>query len=180
METTHNDRMKAFSRIPMYTGLSVFVLAVVLSAVKVSENRSVTNLTSRASATQAVLTLNYTKPNIVSVLLTSNRDVAGLDVGLTFDPTRMTILPTTLTGGPGVVTTGGLLNEKEGTFAFSALPQGSSFTAGIVATFTISAKSDLKEKTTLSFDTNNSRTVVLERGTSTNVLSRAEAVNVEF
>jgi hypothetical protein len=180
MKLNHNERMKVFSRIPMYAGFSVFAISVILSAVKVSENRSVTNLSSSAAVAQVMLSLSYSKPNLVSVLLTSTQDVAGLDVGVSFDSNILTILPTSLTGGPGVVTTGGVLNEEGGTFSFSALPQGSAFASGIVATFTIAPKDGKSGSTTISFDTKNSHTAVLSRGTNLNVLSKTESVTIKF
>lgn len=162
-------------------GLSVFVLAVLVSAVKVGERGIITSQQSQATAKKATLTLRFSSPDFISVTLNSDKEVAGVDVALNYDKDKLSILPSTLTGGPAFVTTGGNIEESIGEFSFSALAKEKSVTSGIVATFNISAKNKSEKiDTTLQFIKGKGKTAVIDKTTGENILTRADSLNISL
>lgn len=160
-------------------GLSVFVMAVIVSAIKVGERGVITSQTSQAARTNAVLTMRFVSPDLVSVILNAEKEIAGADVVINYDKDKISILPSTLVQGPAFVTTGGNIEESAGVFSFSAVAREKGVISGIVATFHISAKNTSeKVNTTLQFIKGEGKTAVIDKTTGENVLTRAESLNI--
>lgn len=155
----HNEGMNSFIRLPLYLGVSIFALSVILSGISISDKNYRSRTTSQAGQKTAVVSLIFSKPDLVSVAVNSPEAIAGVDVTITFDPTALEILPSTLMPGPYFTTTGGGI-DKESEFIFSALAsETNANTSGIVATFQVKAKKD--RETILSFDTADDKTSVI-------------------
>lgn len=173
--------MRILTKLPLYLGLSIFVLAVLVSAVKVGERGGIVPNQSQATVAKATLTLRFTSPDLVSITLNSEKEVAGVDVEIKYEKDKLSILPSTLTGGPTFVTTGGNLEESAGTFSFSALAKEKSLTSGIVATFNIGPVNQSKSlDTTLQFNKGEGKTAVIDKVTGENILNRADTLNINL
>lgn len=164
--------MKAFSKIPLYLGLSVLVISILFSVAKLGNKNSIADLKSKAATDGASLSLSFSSPDIVSVALTSDKEVAGVDAVITFNKDAITILPSTLAAGKSFVTSGGEVNEESSTFSFSALAQAA-VTSGIVATFHVQAKGTESVAANLQFAGGAEKTAVIEKATGGNILSQS-------
>lgn len=166
--------MKFTVKLPLYLGLAVFVVAVIISAVKVGNQQAFTNLGSRANVAGAALILKYTAPNLVSVVITSDRQVSGSDVTVKFNNDKIVVLPSSLTAGVDFVTSGGNVEKEGNTFTFSALSKSESVKSGIVATFTVVPKEAQAANADLQFVGN--ATTVIDKTTQQNILSQTQGV----
>lgn len=166
--------MKILSKLPLYTGVTVFVLTILVSAVAVGQKTSLTTVGSRASVGQAALSMTFVSPNTLSFTVSSQKSIAGVDATIHYNPAEVFIIASSLHGGVAFATTGGDDNPSNGTFSFSALPSGE-VTSGIVASLTIQPKiPGQPTSTTFSFD--NSATKVLEKGTLQNIAGEMNGV----
>jgi len=171
--------MRPFVRLPLYLGLTVFVVSVILAGVTISDGSYRSRRQSRANRDRATLSLLYTTPDFVSVAVSSPIAVAGVDVTVHFDNFAIDILPTSLIAGPAFTTTGGLVGE-DGTFTFSALTNGNqAVTNGIVATFQIVARTK-DVYTSLSFETMGDATSVFSKETQSQVPFTTQDLTVSF
>ncbi len=180
-EFFHNGvKMKSIAKLPLYLGLAVLVFSVLMATVKVGQKQTLTDQRSNAAGTGATLSLNFTPPNLVSVLLNSDVEVAGTDVTINFDSSKLTILPSTLAASPSFITTGGKVDDKEGTFSFSAISKSKAVTSGIVASFEVNAKniSDA-DSTELHFVTTDNQTTVINLNKQ-NILSQSTGVTLNL
>jgi hypothetical protein len=173
--------MKVFSRIPLYIGLGAFIMAVTVSAVKVGQGGIWTNTRTQATLTGAKLAMQFVPPGTVSVLLFSDKPVAGADVTVKYDKSKMTILPSSLSPGQEMTVTGGIIDEIQGTFSFSAVSKSLSVKDGIIGTFTI-AKNPESTATdaVLDFLTGEGESTVLEQSSGDNILIDASSVPVKL
>lgn len=169
--------MKALTRLPLYLGLFVFLLAVLVSSVKLSEKRSVSSRI-QAIAKGASLSMQFTKPDLVSVLVNSAVDIEGIDVAVGYDKDVISIYPSTLRASDRFFTTGGNLDSDNGEFIFSAIAK-SQFRNGIVAQFNIGNKESNAVITRLEF-LDKERSAVFERGTGNNVLENLIPTDVDL
>lgn len=163
--------MKPFSKIPLYLGLSVLVISILFSAVRLGQNKSVADIKSRAGAPKASLSLQFSAPDAVSVSVISEKEIAGIDAVITFNKDNVVILPSTLTASSSFVTSGGEVDEEAGTFSFSALARGS-VTAAVVATFNVETKGRESVTANLQFATGEGKSAVIEKATGGNILSQ--------
>lgn len=153
--------MKSFTRLPLYLGIGVFVLSVILTGTTISDRNYLSRIKSQAGQNTAAVSLVYSKPDLVSVVVNSPEIVEGVDVTLSFDPSSLEILTSTLFAGPSFTTTGGEVSI-DGEFTFSAVAyQSSAVKSGVVATFQIVSK--IKSETILSFETGLDKTAVFSR-----------------
>lgn len=166
--------MKSAIKLPLYLGLAVFVVAVIVSVVKVGNQQTFTNLGSRANVTGASLILKYTTPNLVSVVITSDKEVSGTDVTVKFNNDKIAVLPSSLTPGVDFVTSGGNVEAVANTFTFSALSKNQSVKSGIVATFTVVPKEAQTANADLQFVGN--ATTVIDKTTQQNILTQTQGV----
>ncbi len=172
--------MKSFTKLPLYLGLGVLVFSILMATVKVGQKQTLTDQRTKAAASGANLTLNFTSPHLVSVLLTSDIEVAGVDVTIKFDSSKLTVLPSTLTASPSFITTGGKVDDKEGTFSFSALGKTKTITSSIVASFVVNGKNVSRiDSTELHFITANSQTAVINLSKQ-NILSQSTGVSLDL
>lgn len=172
--------MKLFTKLPLYLGLAVLVFSVLMATVKVGQQQSLTDQRTKAAASGASLSLNFTSPHLVSVMLASDIEVAGVDVTIKFDSSKLSILPSTLASSPSFLTTGGKVDDKEGTFSFSALGKTKTVTSGIVASFVVNGKNVSKmDSTEIHFVTANSQTAVLNLNEQ-NILNQSTGVSLDL
>lgn len=165
--------MKSFFKLPLYLGLAVLVVAVLISAIKIGNQQAFTSQRTRASVAGGSLILKYTSPDLVSVLLTSDKSVSGVDVTLKFN-NEVTVLPSSLSGGADFVTSGGDVDSQGYIFTFSAVAKKPAVTAGVVASFTVSPKSGNSANADLQFDQKGSS--VIDKATGQNILSQTQGV----
>ena len=127
------------TRFPIYLALSVFVISILTVSIKLSERTML--LTGKISARQeeSRLILQFSPPDIVSITFNSTRELAGADITLAYDKKQTYILPSTLSGASGYITTGGDLNPERNVFTFSAVSEVP-LKSGIIASFRVSGK----------------------------------------
>lgn len=170
--------MKNISKIPLYIGLSVLVLSILVTSVTIGQKRSLTQQKSQASSTTANLSLQFTSPGKVSVLVNSPVEVSGMDIVIKYDKNKFIILPSSLSSGDQLITTGGKLDKLNGTFTFSEIAKGS-IKNTIAASFTArSLTPKMNTSGSLSFDTGSDKTAVLEKTSGQNILGEATGVNI--
>lgn len=169
--------MQRFAKLPLYLGLFVFVVAVLFSAIKVGERGNLTSQRSKATTSGANLSLKYTHPHLISVILNSDKEVAGVDVVLKFNKEQVVILPSTLSGSNSFSTTGGKVDEKSGTFTFSALAK-TKVTSGIIASFNIKGARGGQVVGEINFLEGPDGSAVIESATKENILTSASGVNL--
>lgn len=169
--------MKSFAKLPLYMGLAVLVFSVLISVAKVGSQQAMTSQKTKASTGGAGLSMQFTPPNLVSVLLTSDKEVAGADVTVKFNGSEVTILPSSLSGGLAFVTSGGNVDAGTNTFTFSAIAKKTPVSNGIVATFSVvpiagkaSANADLQ------FTGEGTTTDIIDKISKQNILGNTQGV----
>lgn len=168
-------------KLPLYLGLGVFILTVLMTGFKLGDNKSVASLLTRANVSGATLSMQSISSNTVSVLLTSTKEVSGLDVSIYIQPREVKALTSTLTPGPGYALSGGSYDENTQIFSFSALKKTGETSTDLVATFNLGGSVPLSGLTTdLSFVTESNKTVVLEKGTGTDVLVSTKPLSFKY
>lgn len=172
--------MRRFTKLPLYLGLMVLVVSVLISAVKVGQQQSLVSQTSQANISRAALSLSFTPPNLATVFVSSDKEIAGADVTLKLTTDQLTVLPSSLNPGPSFLTSGGIMDEANMTFSFTALAKKPPVTAGIVGTFTLKGREGLGGAKLLeagmSFLTSNNSTSVIDKS-GKNILVKAEGLN---
>lgn len=169
-------KVKIHTKLPLYLGLGVFILSVIISGMKVGGEQLayMTGKTSASTAT-ASLTLRYSSPDLVSVSLDSQKDVAGVDAVLKYDKEAMSILPSTLAGGPQFITSGGVIDESKNTFSFNGLAK-SPVSTGIVATFKIIQVNGVDRDIKMDFVVGTNGSAVIEKISGENILNSTSGV----
>lgn len=169
-------KMKSIAKLPLYLGIAVFVISVLFSAIKVGERGILTSQGVKATIPKASLSLNFSSPNMISVLLNAEKEVAGIDAVIKFESGKINILPSTLQAGNSFITSGGTVDRSQGTFSFSALAK-SPVSTGIVANFKIVPSKNLdKVQSELKFVEGTDGTAVIDKSTSQNVLYETSGV----
>lgn len=171
--------MKLISKLPLYLGVSIFIVTVMMTAITVGMQKGSFETRSNASVSDVSLSMHYASPGIVSVFLTSQKPVGGMDISIRYDPKRIIILPSTLTAGPLFTTTGGITDIKNGTFSFSTLAKSEVKQGTLVASFTIQAAENSQNgDIQLQFNTGSGLTKVYDAGMTTNILTKTSGVNI--
>lgn len=158
--------MGKFTRAPLYLGLFVMTIAVVVSAVKVGNNRTSENV--KAGTANSALSLNFSSPDIISLAVSSDQIVAGIDAMIKFDKDKVVIMPSSLKGTGTFVTSGGKVDESQNVFSFSAV-SNQGVKAGMVASFQVKSKNDSNVATSLQLDVSGGKTAVLSKTTGENI-----------
>lgn len=163
--------MRHFTRLPLYMGLSLLVLAILLTVIKIGEKGSIDTRKILAIPAASRLSLKFSPPDLISVLVVSDFPIAGTDIVLKFDGNNIAILPSTLTSGPSFVTSGGIIdtNTNESTFSFSGLTT-KEVTNGIVASFNISpVNKSVGTETAVAFVEGEGKTVIIDKTSGANL-----------
>lgn len=169
--------MKSAVKLPLYLGFAVFILSVIVSAVKIGNQQVFNSNKSQASTTSANLSLKYTSPHLVSIILTSQSAVAGADIVLKFNGDKITILPSSLSGGESYITSGGVVEEGTSTFSFSAIAKKESSTSDVVASFEVKPQISSKSvEADIQFSGVGSTTTVIEKISRQNILDQAQGL----
>lgn len=164
------------SRIPLFIGIAIFIIAVLVTAVKIGQSRSLTSENVKANVKGAELSLRYTAPDTVSVILNTDRMVSGVDVWLALSPGDLEVLPSTLQAGPGFVTSGGVYDPNNRSFIFSAIRAGEA-QSQIVATFQAGPKERIASiDAAMDFNKIGGNTSVIEKDTGEDVLVKTFGV----
>ena len=171
--------MKSFSKLPLYLGIFVFVLSVIVSASTIGQRKSLTGQAIQATTAKANLSLIFTVPDLVGVVLKSDKEIAGVDIVIKYDKEKVMILPSTLTAGNSFITSGGTLEDEEGTFLFSALTKDIPVVSGVVATFNVQAKRENDQvETELQFERGEGKTSLIEKSTGSDILGEAQGTRL--
>lgn len=169
--------MKKITRLPLYLGLGIFVVTVLLSAVKLGEKKSITATKSRAGSSISSLNMRFVAPDMINVSFVSEKPVSGIDAVMEYEKDKISILPSTLSSGQSFITTGGTVNEEAGTFSFSALSKEAGVKAGMVGTFKVARKDPaVTTATRLKFKIGEEDSKVIEEATGNDILGDAEGV----
>lgn len=168
--------MKRFNKLPLYAGLAVFMVAVMVSAVKLGEKSSLTYNRTQASQSGALLALKFSQPDTISITINSDKEIAGVDLVIKYENNKVKILPSTLKGGNTEVLTGGVVDENKGTFSFSILPQVPIKT-GVLASFNIVPANNLKNvDSEMQIIEGPDGSSVLDQDATSNILKATEKV----
>lgn len=168
-------------KLPLYLGLGIFILTVLVTGFKIGDNKSIASLLTRANKTGATLSMQSISSDSVSVLLTSAKEVSGLDVAIHIEPNGVKPLVSTLSPGDGFALSGGSYDDATQTFTFSALRKADEPAGSQVASFNLGgAVPSSGLSTDLSFVTDNNKTVVLEKGTGNNILVNTEKLSFKY
>jgi hypothetical protein len=171
--------MHKITRLPLYLGASVLVFSVLFSVVKLGEQVSISSNSVKATSATANLTLNFVSPDKISLMLTADKPVAGIDAVISFDKNKIMVLPSTLKGSNVFTASGGVVDKNEGNLSFAAIASKPEVTSGIVATFNVSPKQGKNiEKTSLILLTGINQTNVIEKNSGEKMLLKVS--NVEF
>ncbi len=169
--------MNKFTRFPLYLGLGIFVVTILVSAVKLGEKKSLTSTKSRAGSSASTLTMRFVAPDTVNISFTADKAVSGIDAVIEYEKDKISVLPSTLTAGSSFITTGGIVDETASTFSFSAISKGADNKAGIVANFKVVSKNpEAVVATRLIFKTGEGETKVIDQVTGDNILGNAQGV----
>lgn len=167
--------MKSFAKLPLYLGLAVLVFSVLISVIKIGNQQAFTSQRTRANVSGASLVLKYTAPDLVSIILTSDKEVSGVDITVKFNGDKIKILPSSLTSGPLFITSGGTVNDKSNVFAFSAITKNTPVAAAVVATFNVLPKEGLNTaEADIQFE--NVGTTVIAKDSGQNILTNTQGV----
>jgi hypothetical protein len=173
--------MKRYKRFPLYLGLGVFIITVMVSAVKLGEKSSITEQRSLATTAGAILTMRFTAPDLISISVGSDKEIAGVDVALRFDNSKITIIPSSLSAGPSFAATGGVFDDNGDVFSFSAMSKSETVKSAVVAGFMIRPRMTGEN---VSADmqpvTEDNKTAVIDKVTGENILKQAEGVKFEL
>lgn len=167
--------MKFLSKLPLYSGIAVFIVTVLVSAIAVGQKGGVTNGKTSATGASASLSLTFVSPNTMSVVVSSPKLVAGIDATLRYNPEEIFIVASTLRGSSSFATTGGEDHPETGTFSFSAIPSGD-IRSGIVASFTIQPKTNGTPISSRVSFVEGGVTKVLEKETLQNIIGTTKSV----
>jgi len=133
------------SRLPLYLGMSFFVLTLLFSALKISQKNSLTGSESRANQNLPELILTFLKPDTVSLNLISQTEMRALDIVLKYEPEILEIIPQSLEAGQSFVISLEKTDSSSGIYSFSAISPESDIKSGTIALWKIRPlKSDVK------------------------------------
>ena len=170
--------MKKFSKLPLYLGLSVLVMSVLISVIKVGQTGNLTSQRTKAAVSGSSLELKFTSPNTVNVLFNSDKAIKGADAVIKYDKNKFRILSSTLRSGPSFITTGGVIDEALGTFSFSALAT-KDVLAGIIANFKVVTSGNLQQANgELTIQEGRGGSAVFDAKTVQNILNKTTGVKV--
>lgn len=136
----HNISMnKIIIRFPLYLGIVVLIISVLAATIKIGERNILLNNRIAARGAEVNLTLNFSLPNIIVVNFISKTEVKGADISMSYNNKEIEILPSTLQGMSGFITTGGEVDQERGVFTFSAVTD-KPIKTGILAFFRVRNK----------------------------------------
>lgn len=161
-------------KIPLYSGLFMFVLSVLVWGSVMGQKTYVSYRSAQATVEAASLVLRYTEPDLVSVEVQSNAPISNLHTTLRYDPAVLAFPDSALAGS--VFT---LQDEtaEDGEISFVAIPTKESVSSGIVATFRIT-RINQSQSSDVVFVQNEENTAVFSRKTGQNVLRAAEPLTL--
>lgn len=170
--------MKALTKLPLYLGLFVFLLSVLVSSVKLSEKRTVSSRI-QATGKGVSLSMQFTKPDLITIFVNSAVDIEGIDVAIGYDEDVISIYPSTLQASDQFFTTGGNLDSDNGQFIFSAIAK-SQVSNGLVGQFHIGKKQNMTAVTTKLEFLDKGQSAVFEKGTGNNILENLTPIDIDI
>jgi hypothetical protein len=173
--------MKHLIKLPLYLGILLLIISVTISVSEVGKQGFSFNTRTKANISGATLGITYTSPDIVSILLNSQSDVAGVDVVVKYDNTKIEILPSTLRSNNPFITMGGMINDKDSSYSFSAIVKGNGVKSGIVASFNIKPRiiGELSQ-TEMFITSGEGKSSVVQKDTNSNILIKSEGIKFSF
>jgi len=122
---------------PLYLGIFAFIISILAVSIKFGQKNMIATGRLLANQDEAIISLKFTSPDIISVNFVSTKEISGSDLVLTYDKNEIEILPSSLSGISGYITTGGSIDKNKGLFSFSAVNSDNPIKSGIFATFRI-------------------------------------------
>ncbi len=84
--------MHKVTKLPLYLGISVLVISVLFSVVKLGEQVSISSSSVKATSATANLSLSFISPDKISLMLNADKPVAGIDAVISFDKNKIAVL----------------------------------------------------------------------------------------
>lgn len=125
------------TKYPLVLSLFVLIISVLTVSIKLGEKNIVSTGRISAGEDKAQLNIQFSQPDLVSINFSSPKEVIAADIVLASDSGNSEILPSTLVGMSGYMTTGGEIQSNGSRFSFSAVNPESRLKNGILATFRI-------------------------------------------
>lgn len=159
----NHQLVSPFVKLPLYLGLAVFVLTVIVSSVTIGERGAVFNSNLQAKEELPKISLIFSKPSSLTLSVVGKQKIKGIDLVLKYDPKVVEILPSTLSGFSQNLTSGGEADPAAGIFSFSALSNLNNFQNNLIASFKINLLSEkLDPASFVSIDTVKTRVYILD------------------
>lgn len=165
-------------KLPLYLGLSIFVISILISAVKIGERNSIADIGSRAAVNGPNLSMAVTSEKIVNVVISSPIAVSGMDIAIKYNTSDLRILPSTLKAGSNFSISGGIA-DNEGNFSFSAIAKNKIRSEGIVASFETAKINRNISSALLEFAEGTGKTAVLGAG-GENINFQTRSLNINL
>ena len=167
--------MKTFYKSPLYLGLATMVIAILVSTVKLSQDRSVTNSVTQANQGISSLSLQFASPDTISLILDSPVDIGGIDITVTYNTGGVYILPSTLNSNI-FQTSGGQLDQNTGRYSFTLFATQLPVKTGIIASFQVAPISEAVTPREVTMDIDQSKSAVYSQDGQINTLGVARGV----
>lgn len=128
------------TRLPLYLGILIVLISVFTTTLKLGEKALYLSGIIKAQQNLVKLSLNYSAPDIITLAVNGDKIISGGDFTLSYNNDEIEILPSSLNGLSGYITTGGELESGSGRYSFSAVNTDEPIATGILASFRITDK----------------------------------------
>lgn len=149
------------TRLPLYLGIIIVLIAIFTTTLKLGEKALYSSGIIKAQQNTVKISLNYSPPDIITLAVNGDKIISGGDFTLSYNNIDVDILPSSLTGLSGYITTGGELISDKGKYSFSTVNSDKPISTGILASFRITDKNTSDDKKIsrikISFDASKSR-----------------------
>lgn len=170
--------MKFLKRLPLYLGVFVFIVSVLVVSNRAAQNGTLTNTRSQASTHKAKLNLIFTSPDIVTMTLATDVSVSRADISLKYDPKTLDIIGSSVTGNASTDVSITKDDKTGGLVSFIIFPKNQDFTTGILSTFKIVKLHPNTKDAKIEFVTAGGETAVVDSGTKENILNEVNSLTI--
>src|SRR3989338_3652600 len=169
-------------KVPLYAGLSIFILSVLTSTIIIGEQVFVTRKLVEAEEESERVALVYTPPNLVCAVFSSNSEVSSIGLTLGFDPDKFSIDPDTFYPGPEFSVEDSLTDSDYGIARFFLTPKTSGVRNAVIASFAVQPV-NYKGRFTSTvrvLEGDNDMSFVISKKTGENILTEIKEVDLSF
>ena len=169
-------------KLPLYVGLSVFIVSVLISTVVLGEQVFVGRKLVEAEEESSEIALVYTPPNLVGVVMTSNSEVYSIGFTLRFDPEKFFIDQSTFYPNPAFSLYYKIVDNEKGIARLRLTVKKKGVKSAVVASFAVQPvnyKGPFSSTISL-LESSEDSTFVISKETDKNILTSTEGVELSF